>query len=73
MASEAGKGDKRRPTDMELFETNFERIFGKPKKSRMDTIGQNGNEGLHYDSDDAVDRWSAVLRDEYDSKYWKEQ
>ena len=73
MASEAGKGDKRRPTDMELFETNFERIFGKPKKSRMDTIGQNGNEGLHYDSDDAVDRWSAVLRDEYDSKYWTEQ
>ena len=73
MASEAGKGDKRRPTDMELFETNFERIFGKPKKSRMDTIGQNGNEGIHYDSDDAVDRWSAVLRDEYDSKYWKEQ
>jgi|GEM_PF-3416629 len=73
MASEAGKGDKRRPTDMELFETNFERIFGKPKKSRMDTIGQNGNEGLHYDSDDAVDRWSAVLRDEYDSKYWKDQ
>jgi len=73
MASEAGKGDKRRPTDMELFETNFERIFGKPKKSRIDTIGQNGNEGIHYDSDDAVDRWSAVLRDEYDSKYWKDQ
>jgi hypothetical protein len=73
MASEAGKGDKRRPTDTELFEANFERIFGKPKQSRIDTIGQNGNEGIHYDSDDAVDRWSAVLRDEYDSKYWKDQ
>ena len=73
MASEAGKGDKRRPTDTELFETNFDLIFRKPKKSRMDIIGQNGNEGIHYDSDDAVDRWSAVLRDEYDSKYWKDQ
>jgi len=41
--------------------------------SRIDTIGQNGNDGLHYDSDDNVDRWSAVLRDEYDSKYWKDQ
>jgi len=73
MVSEAGKGDKQRPTDLEKFEANFERIFGKPKKSRIDIIGQNGNEGLHYDSDDAVDRWSAVLRDEYDSKYWKDQ
>jgi hypothetical protein len=73
MASEAGKGDKRRPTDTKLFETNFKRIFGKPKKSQIDTVGQNGNEGIHYDSDDAVDRWSAVLRDEYDSKYWKDQ
>jgi hypothetical protein len=120
MASEAGKGDKRRPTDTELFEANFDLIFRKKeafkktlefieehselfemlkeseqqdkdvgnktidpitkpfphnilRQSRMDTIGQNGNEGIHYDSDDAVDRWSAVLRDEYDSKYWKDQ
>ena len=32
------------------FEENFDRIFGK--KSRIDTIGQNGNEGLHYEPDD---------------------
>jgi len=29
------------------FEENFERIFGK--KSRIDTIGQNGNTGDHYE------------------------
>jgi hypothetical protein len=29
------------------FEENFERIFGK--KSRIDTIGQNGNNGDHYE------------------------
>ena len=52
------------------METNVE-IY--KKLSRIDNIGQNGNDGLHYDSDDAVDRWSAVLRDEYDSKYWKDQ
>ncbi len=144
MASEAGKGDKRRPTDTELFEANFDLIFRKEKafkkleetikehselfemlkeseqqdkdglryelddgqltdeqyekikkeaaryeidpstntklfphnnlkQPRIDIIGQNGNEGIHYDSDDNVDRWSAVLRDEYDSKYWKDQ
>ena len=82
MASEAGKGDKQRPMNRDLFESNFDRIFGERKKqvqealnkqSRIDTIGQNGNDGLHYDSDDNVDRWSAVLRDEYDSKYWKDQ
>lgn len=29
------------------FEENFDRIFGK--KSRIDTIGQNGNTGDHYE------------------------
>jgi hypothetical protein len=29
------------------FEENFERIFGK--KSRIDTIGQNGNTVDHYE------------------------
>lgn len=29
-------------------EENFDRIFGK-KKSRIDTIGQNGNDGVHYE------------------------
>lgn len=74
MASEAGKGSNRRPAQVsqEEIDKNWDLIF-KKKKSRIDTIGQNGNDGLHYDSDDSVDRWSAVLRDEYDSKYWKDQ
>ena len=74
MASEAGKGSNRRPAQVsqEELDKNWDLIF-KKKKSRIDTIGQNGNDGLHYDSDDNVDRWSAVLRDEYDSKYWKDQ
>ena len=74
MASEAGKGSNRRPAQIsqEELDKNWDLIF-KKKPSRIDTIGQNGNEGLHYDSDDNADRWSAVLRDEYDSKYWKDQ
>lgn len=89
MASEAGKGSRRRQPQVSQKEVddNWDRIFKKElnesikdnevlykKLSRIDTIGQNGNEGIHYDSDDIVeDRWSAVLRDEYDSKYWKDQ
>ena len=71
--SDGGKGSNRRPSqvDDKVVEDNWDKIF--KKKSRMDIIGQNGNEGIHYDSDDNVDRWSAVLRDEYDSKYWKDQ
>ena len=43
------KGSTPRPfTDREVFEANFDKIFGK-KKSRMDTIGHNGNDGLHYE------------------------
>ena len=43
------KGSTPRPfTDREVFEANFDKIFGK-KKSRIDTIGQNGNDGLHYE------------------------
>lgn len=75
MASEAGKGSRRRQSQVSQKEVddNWDKIF-KKKPSRMDIIGQNGNEGIHYDSDDIVeDRWSAVLRDEYDSKYWKDQ
>ena len=60
-----GKGSAPRPfTDRAVFEDNFDRIFGKKKVleksieenkelykdlSRIDTIGQNGNEGLHYE------------------------
>lgn len=32
----------------EQGEKNFELIFGK-KKSRMDVVGQNGNDGEHYE------------------------
>ena len=74
MASEAGKGSRRRQPQVSQKEVddNWDKIF-KKKPSRMDIIGQNGNDGVHYDSDDNVDRWSAVLRDEYDTKYWKDQ
>ena len=60
-----GKGSAPRPfTDRAVFEDNFDKIFGKKKTleksiednkelyqdlSRMDTIGQNGNDGLHYE------------------------
>ena len=35
----------------EMFEQGWDRIFGKKKKeeSRIDGVGQNGNDGLHYE------------------------
>ena len=45
-----GKGSTRRPlliSEKEI-ESNWNKIFGK-KQSRMDTIGSNGNDGLHYE------------------------
>ena len=45
-----GKGSAARPfTDRAVFEDNFDKIFGKKKQSRIDTIGSNGNDGLHYE------------------------
>ena len=45
-----GKGSAPRPfTDRAVFEDNFDKIFGKKKQSRIDTIGQNGNDGSHYE------------------------
>jgi hypothetical protein len=45
-----GKGSAPRPfTDRSVFEDNFDKIFGKKKESRIDTIGQNGNNGDHYE------------------------
>ena len=45
-----GKGSTPRPfTDRAVFEDNFDKIFGKKKQSRIDTVGQNGNDGLHYE------------------------
>ena len=44
-----GKGSAPRPfTDREVFEDNWDKIF-KKKQSRIDTIGSNGNDGLHYE------------------------
>jgi capsule polysaccharide modification protein KpsS len=34
MAHEAGKGDKQRPTDTKVFETNFQGIYGDKKPVR---------------------------------------
>lgn len=47
-----GKGSGRRPLLISEQEAtdNWHRIFQKKKNS--DTIGQNGNEGLHYEPDD---------------------
>lgn len=55
----SGKGDTYRkltPEQRKAFEDNFDAIFGKKEKkkdeewdeSRVDVIGQNGNDGLHY-------------------------
>ena len=34
----------------EMFEKNFDMIFGKKKSvSRIEQIGQNGNDGIHYE------------------------
>jgi hypothetical protein len=32
------KGSKQRPTDMDSFSINFDRIFGNPVKKNMDKI-----------------------------------
>jgi hypothetical protein len=46
-----GKGSGRRPLliQNEQLEKNWDLIFGKKKQSRIDTIGQNGNDGDHYE------------------------
>lgn len=45
-----GKGSAPRPfTNRAVFEDNFDKIFGNKKQSRIDTIGQNGNTGDHYE------------------------
>lgn len=56
----SGKGDTYRkltPEQRKAFENNFDAIFGKKKKDdewdekRVDVIGSNGNDGLHYEKD----------------------
>lgn len=43
----------------EQGEKNFDLIFGK-KKSRMDVVGQNGNDGLAYTIDKDWDEMTPV-------------
>ena len=33
----SGKGDDRRPGDSDTFNDNWDRIFGKPKRKKVDT------------------------------------
>lgn len=46
-----GKGSSPRPfTNRSEFEDNFDKIFRKKKSiSRIEQIGQNGNDGIHYE------------------------
>jgi hypothetical protein len=57
----SGKGESYRkltPDQRKAFEDNFDAIFGKKKKvadeewdeKRIDVVGSNGNDGLHYDN-----------------------
>ena len=33
------------------YRDEYDRIFGKKEPSRIDVVGQNGNDGDHYGSD----------------------
>lgn len=46
MASDGGKGDKQRPTDMEEFRKNWERIFGKKAQTSEPERAPSGNDSL---------------------------
>jgi len=43
MTSDGGKGDTPRPTDMEEFRKNWERIFGKPPVSEHPKPADNAH------------------------------
>lgn len=40
MASEAGKGSKQRPTDMDSYRNNYDLIFSKKKKEDSKEVQQ---------------------------------
>jgi hypothetical protein len=62
MASEAGKGDKQRPTNKEAYDEAYDRIWGKKKNQSYKE--KPYKDGVAYDSD------SEMLRDiRYDVKY----
>ena len=46
----------------DMFGDGWDRIFGKKKKeeSRIDVVGQNGNDGLHYEIDKEWDQMKPV-------------
>ena len=56
MASEAGKGSKQRPTNKNLYDESYDRIWGKKKKEVR--------EGIHYETD--TDNLNDI---KYDLKY----
>ena len=39
---------KSKPSN-DMFEKNFDAIFRKKSVSRIEQIGQNGNDGIHYE------------------------
>ena len=60
MASEAGKGSKQRPTDRNLYDESYDRIFKKKKSESL-------RNDIYYDSD------SDNINDvRYDVKYLPE-
>lgn len=40
MASEAGKGSKQRPTDLDAYRSNYDLIFSKKKKEEPKEVQQ---------------------------------
>lgn len=42
MKHEAGKGDRYRPVNMDIYRQNYELIFNKGKKNEGRTTGRNG-------------------------------
>lgn len=65
MASEAGKGDKQRPTNKEAYDEAYDRIWGKKKNQSYKE--KPYKDGVVYDSD------TEMLRDiRYDLKYMPE-
>ena len=52
--SDAGKGDRPRPCNKKLYDENYDRIFGKPKKKRNIRDGCAFGETCHYTCGDCL-------------------
>lgn len=50
----------------EQFEKNFDLIFGNKKKKepRIDVVGQNGNDGIHYEYELDKSTGEVIKKDE---------